>query len=279
MGKSTNPLDLFHLLLEQRILVCRSCKAGVAPRHLVTQIRAHHRGLYSAFQTKQSSIEWVQDRLLPSLPCALLDPVVESIPVPPADAKAFPVLKVHVGYGCTYCPAVSKSEDQIRKHYNARHASVRRGRGGAVANSRGMMQKRLNREHYGDQPLYPPASYQRFFTAGVKGSICFRITAPERPAQGATSLVHGSLPRSDGGQFVMTRSSAPLPASKRHSPMSSVLPLLLSSRRRCRRGSREPVGCTGCPINKHFHKQALVWTLINEQTGDLKTLNCSKQTR
>jgi hypothetical protein len=36
---------------------------------------------------------------------------------------------------------------------------------------------------------------------------------------------------------------------------------------------------SGCPINKHFHKQALVWTLINEQTGDLKTLNYSKQTR
>jgi hypothetical protein len=35
----------------------------------------------------------------------------------------------------------------------------------------------------------------------------------------------------------------------------------------------------GCPINKHVHEQVLVWTLINKQTGDLKTLNCSKQTR
>jgi len=116
VGKSTNPLDLFYLLLEQRVLVCRSCKAGVAPRHLVTHIRAHHRGLYSAFQTKQSAIEWVQVRRLPSLPCALLDPTVESIHVPPADTKAFPVLKVHVGYGCRYCPAVSKREDEISKH-------------------------------------------------------------------------------------------------------------------------------------------------------------------
>ena len=203
VGKSTNPLDLFHLLLEQRILVCRPCKAGVTPRHLVTHIRAHHRGLHSKFQTKQSAIEWVQDRLLPSLPCALLDPAAESIPVPLADAKAFPVLKIHVGYSCTYCPAVSKREDEIRKHYNACHTAVRRGRGGAVANSRGMMQKRLNHEHYSDQPAYLPAFYQRFFTAGVKDSTCFRVTAPEKPTQGATSPGQGSLPRSDEGQFVM----------------------------------------------------------------------------
>ena len=120
-----------------------------------------------------------------------------------ADAKAFPILKIHVGYSCTYCPVVSKREDEIRKHYNACHAAVRRGRGGAVANSRGMLQKRLNREHYGDQPAYLPASYQRFFTAGVKDSTCFRVTAPEKPTQGATSPGQGSLPRSDEGQFVM----------------------------------------------------------------------------
>lgn len=65
------------------------------------------------------------------------------------------------------------------------------------------MQKRLNREHYGDQPPYQPASYQRFFTAGVKGSICFRVKAPERPTQGAASPGHGHLSRSDEGQFVM----------------------------------------------------------------------------
>ena len=118
VGKSTNPLDLFYLLLEQRILVCRSCKAGVAPRHLVTHIRAHHRGLYSAFRTKQSAIEWVQDRLLPSLPCALLDPVIESIPVPPADAKAFPVLKVHVSYGCMYYLLYYSAENAKRFRQN-----------------------------------------------------------------------------------------------------------------------------------------------------------------
>jgi hypothetical protein len=116
----------------------------------VTHIRAHYRGLRFKFQTKQSAIEWVQDRLLPSLPCALLDLVVESIPVLLANAKAFPILKTHVGYGCTYYLVVLKREDEIRKHYNAYHAAVRRGRGRAVAYSRGMMQKRLNREQYGD---------------------------------------------------------------------------------------------------------------------------------
>jgi hypothetical protein len=129
--------------------------------------------------------------------------MVESIPVPLADAKAFPVLKIHISYGCMYCSAVSKREDEIRKHYNVCHASVRRRRGGAVTNSKGLRQKRLNSEHYGDQPAYLPASYQRFFTAGVKGSTCFRVTAPEKPTQGATSPGQGSLPGSDKGQSVM----------------------------------------------------------------------------
>jgi hypothetical protein len=72
--KNNNPLDLFHLLPEQRISICRSFEAGAVTRHLVTHIRAHHRGLHFAFKTKQSAIEWVQDRLITSLPCALLDP-------------------------------------------------------------------------------------------------------------------------------------------------------------------------------------------------------------
>ena len=179
-------LDLFYLLPDQRILVCRACKAGVVPQHLVTHIRAHHRRLYPDFGTKRSTTEWVKNRLLTSLPCELLDPLAESIPVPPPDTKAFPVLKLHVGYGCTHCPIVSKREEEIRRHYNICHAEVRRGRGGAVANSRGIMQKRLNSEHYGDQPPCQPAFYQRFFTAGVKGSICFRVKAPDKDTKDST---------------------------------------------------------------------------------------------
>lgn len=106
--KNETALDLFHLLSDQRILVCRACKAGVVPQHPVTHIRAHHRRLYPKFETKRSTIKWVKDRLLTSLPCELLDPFAGSIPVPPPDTKAFPVLKLHVGYGCTHCPIVSK---------------------------------------------------------------------------------------------------------------------------------------------------------------------------
>jgi hypothetical protein len=50
---------------------------------------------------------------------------------------------------------------------------------------------------------YLPAFYQRFFTAGVKGSISFRVAASEQPTQGAASPGHGSISRSDEGQFVM----------------------------------------------------------------------------
>lgn len=150
MIRNDTALDLFYLLLDQRILVCRACKAGVVPQHLVTHIRAYYRRLYPDFGTKRSIAEWVKYRLLTSLPCELLNPLAKSIPMPPPDTKAFPVLKLHASYGCTHCPIVSKREEEIRRYYNICHAEVRRGRGGAVANSRGIMQKRLNSEHYGD---------------------------------------------------------------------------------------------------------------------------------
>jgi hypothetical protein len=173
------------------------------PQHLVTHIRAHHRRLYPDFGTKRSIAEWVKNRLLTSLPYKLLDPLAESIPVPPLDTKAFPVLKLHVSYGCTHCPIVSKREEEIRRHYNICYAEVRRGRGGAVANSRGIMQKRLNSEHYGDQPLCQLAFYQRSFTAGVKGSICFRVKAPEKETEDAALRQQSSVSRSDEGDYVM----------------------------------------------------------------------------
>lgn len=121
-------------------------------QHLVTHIRAHHQRLYPKFEIKQSTTKWVKDRLLTSILCELLDPFVESIPVPPLDTKAFLVLKLHIRYSCTHCPVVSKRKEEIRRHFNIYHAEVRRGCGRAVPNSRGIMQKRLNSEHYSDQP-------------------------------------------------------------------------------------------------------------------------------
>lgn len=113
--KIDTALDLSLLLSDQRILVCRACKAGVVPQYLVTHIRAHHRRLYPEFATKRSTTEWVKDRLLMSLPCELLGPSAESIPVPLPETKAFPVLKLHVGYGCTHYSIVSKREEDKQK--------------------------------------------------------------------------------------------------------------------------------------------------------------------
>jgi hypothetical protein len=70
-----------------------------------------------------------------------------------------------------------------------------------VANSRGIIQKRLNSEHYGDQPPCQPAFYQRFFTAGVKGSICFRVRVREKEAKDA--MQQSSVSISDESDFVM----------------------------------------------------------------------------
>lgn len=67
------------------------------------------------------------------------------------------------------------------------------------------MRKRLDREHYGDQPPYLPAFYQRFFTAGIKGSVCFRVKAPAIENGDATMQVQHGLTGSDEGEFVMNQ--------------------------------------------------------------------------
>jgi hypothetical protein len=60
-----------------------------------------------------------------------------------------------------------------------------------------------NSEHYGDQLPCQPAFYQRFFAAGVKGSICFRAKTPEKETKDSTLGQQGSVSRSDEGDFVM----------------------------------------------------------------------------
>jgi hypothetical protein len=59
--------------------------------------------------------------------------------VPLPKTKAFPVLTLHVGHGCTHCSKVSKREEETRRHCNICHAEVLRQRGRAVANSIGIM--------------------------------------------------------------------------------------------------------------------------------------------
>jgi hypothetical protein len=67
------------------------------------------------------------------------------------------------------------------------------------------MQKRLDSDHYGDQPPCQPAFYQRFFTAGVKDSICFRVEAPEKETKDDALRQQSAVSRSDEGDFVMNR--------------------------------------------------------------------------
>lgn len=175
-GDSTEP-GLFRFLVEQRVLVCKPCAAGVVPKHLVTHIRSNHRHCSSDFRTKRSATDWVQNVLFPSLPRKPLDPFIDNLPVPPPDEEALPALKVHTGYGCTHWHFVTKREDNASKHYNLMHAPVRCGPG-AVSNANGALRQRLDRKHQGGQPPYVPAFYQRLFTAGAAGRVSFRVKVP-----------------------------------------------------------------------------------------------------
>jgi hypothetical protein len=84
----------------------------------------------------------------------LLNPLTKSIPLPPLDTKAFLVLRLYVSYSCTYYPIVSKCEVEIRRYYNIYYTKIRRRYNGAIANSRGIIQKRLNSKYYSNQLLY-----------------------------------------------------------------------------------------------------------------------------
>lgn len=119
----------------------------------------------------------MHNALLPSLPRKPLDPLIEDLPTLAPGEEALPALRVHSGYGCTHCHFVTKRQDNASRHYNARHAPVRRGPG-AVSQAKGALRQRLDREHFGEQPPYVPACYQRLFTAGVGGSISFRVKQP-----------------------------------------------------------------------------------------------------
>ena len=70
--------DLFLLLPEQRILICRLRKAGVVLKHLVTHIRTHDRRLCADFHRKRSAAERVQNRLL-SFFCFLISYCLQAV--------------------------------------------------------------------------------------------------------------------------------------------------------------------------------------------------------
>jgi hypothetical protein len=82
------------------------------------------------------------------------------------------------------------------QHYNVEHAPIRRTRGGGKNNARGKLLEQYNREHFGDEPAWHEASYQRFFAYGygcqrfrVKGARQFKVDAEAQERRQRASVL------------------------------------------------------------------------------------------
>jgi hypothetical protein len=118
MCKGTNPLDLFYLLLEQRTLVCRSCKAGFAPRHLLW----YSAGNRSRFQNSTSRGEVTRrERVAMSIwsHLELQDP--NSLPPHSDGSPAHPYLAVQCGMTCPQCRYHTTSPTLLQRHMAKEH--------------------------------------------------------------------------------------------------------------------------------------------------------------
>ena len=167
-------LDLFNYLLDYRVLVCRSCRTGVAPTHLKTHLWTKHR---QHFRTQAALGEWIQQQLLNTLPSPPLDPFVEDIQLPPFRAKPQPALQVSYGYGCRHCTFVCKDLDTSSRHFARDHAPFRR--------QRGRPRQERDKGYFQDGTPWERAWYQRFFRAAVPKNSCFRVETPQPISQSA----------------------------------------------------------------------------------------------
>lgn len=171
--------DLFEYLVPYRLIICRVCRAGIPPTYLVRHIQTYHVTYSPAFKTPRSTTKWVAEVLLPGLPTCPLDPLREAVVYPPIDGPPLPGLAISNGYGCNLCSYVRSTERQLKAHFNATHATRRRGRGGPRPTA-AALRDRLLREHYGETPPWHPAAYQRFYNATVKDVRYFRVQLPKR---------------------------------------------------------------------------------------------------
>lgn len=174
-------MDSLEYLKDHRAIVCRLCAADVAPRNLAIHLWAHHRHTHDNLRTRPVTERWVKYSFLPSLSSIPLDPCDAPVVLPSPDSKPPPLLKIHRGFGCSYCDYVRKNESQTRQHYIVSHAPVHRSRGGSKANATDLLRKRLDREHYGKQPPCSPVTCQRFSNLVGTANPCFRV---KRRAEG-----------------------------------------------------------------------------------------------
>lgn len=172
-------MDVLQWLPEYRMLVCKCSGVAVTQAKLFGHLRQLHMQHSPSLGTPQLIHAFIKNILPTILNGPILDPFKEPVILPGPDREALPGLKITRGFGCDHCPFVSKNLGSIQRHFNEKHAAVRRRRGGLLGTAKGDLRDRLDREHFGESPASHPAYYQRFFNGGP-GSNVFRVRTPEQ---------------------------------------------------------------------------------------------------
>jgi hypothetical protein len=167
-------MDLLEYLPQHRIVLCKLCKSAIHPSALPKHCQKVHARRHSTLFSNRNNESFEKETLPALLEQSLLDPRIESLPLPQTECEPYIHLLVEDGFGCNYCTLVSKTVSVFRKHYNVKHAPLRRSRGGQKSSGSRAVRKTLEREHFGGQTPWKAVKFQRFFRKGP-GSAGFRV--------------------------------------------------------------------------------------------------------
>ena len=167
-------MDILEYLPQYGIVLCKLCKSAIHPSALPKHCQKAHAGRHSTLYSNRTNESFEEETLPALLEQSLLDPRIESLPLPQTECKPFVHLRVEDGFGCNYCTLVSKTVSVLRKHYNVDHAPLRRSRGGRKSSGSRAVRETLEREHFGGQTPWKAVKFQQFFRKGPS-SAGFRV--------------------------------------------------------------------------------------------------------
>jgi len=164
-------MDLFHLLPEYRLLICKRCRSGVIASRIVTHLKSHD----IEHKVRTQAVQWATPLDIIATEAELLE-----FRAPEHLVPRVPHIAVEKANGCRCrydddCKMVTRNEKRMREHLRTRHGwNAGRGRG----------QPRREQRANEDRPWRSGVWYQQFFRGGV-GSEYFEVLPPvpvEAPA-------------------------------------------------------------------------------------------------
>jgi hypothetical protein len=96
-------MDILEYLPQHRIVLCKLCKSAIHPSALPKHCQKAHGRCHSTLSSNRTNELFEKETLPALLEQSLLDPQVESLPLPQTECEPFVHLRVEDGFGCNYC--------------------------------------------------------------------------------------------------------------------------------------------------------------------------------